>query len=89
VSLRDWGPGRLVAAWVGYWALLLVVEAFPAVVEFLRLQLTHAHGSVSHSFSFDAGLGTILLLFGPPLVLWLLWLRARPRGEPELTQHDR
>jgi hypothetical protein len=42
MMLRNWGLGRLVASWVGYWVL-------------------------------------VLLLVGPPLLMTLLWIAARPR----------
>jgi hypothetical protein len=87
MSLKDWGPGRLAAAWVTYWVLVALVAALPDVIEYLRLQLTDGHGTISHNFSLG-GLGTTLVLFGPPLVLWLFWLRTRPRRDAEVAQRE-
>lgn len=87
MSLRDWGPGRLVTAWVGYWALVALVALFPTLREYIRLQMTGGHGTISQNISLG-GVGTTLVLFGPPLVLWLFWLRARPRRDAEVVQRE-
>lgn len=70
---------QLIASWVLYWIVLLLVAAWRPLVEFLRLQLTGAHGSVS--FSFDGSMLSLALwVAGPPLLLFLAWLPFRSRA---------
>ena len=68
----------LLALWAAYWAGLAAVEAGPARWEFLRLQATSGRGSVSWEFSGSATMLS-LALFGPPLLLWALWLLVPER----------
>jgi hypothetical protein len=88
MALREWGPGRLLAAWVAYWAVVALVAAFPFLMQYLRIMLSDGHGTITQSFSLT-GLETCAILFGPPLVLWALWLRARPRRDEVASEAPR
>lgn len=70
----------LLALWAAYWAGLAAFEAGPVLWEYLRLQATEGHGTVSWSFSGSLTM-LALALFGPPLVLWALWLVVPEREE--------
>jgi hypothetical protein len=76
--LREWGPRHLVAAWVVYWVLLIVVAGFPAIREYVTLQLSDGHGTVSWSFAGSAT-EAALWLCGPPLALAAVWFWTRTR----------
>jgi hypothetical protein len=78
MMLRNWGLGRLVASWVVYWVVLFAVVIGPKAWEIFRLQRRDEHGTVSLTWS-GSTLQMMLLLFGPPLLLTLLWLATRPR----------
>ena len=77
-GLRRWGPRELVASWVVYWTILLVVALWPAIMGWWRIQNTTGHGSVSLSLSWE-GLRTAWWIAGPPLLMWLVWVRTRPK----------
>jgi hypothetical protein len=76
--LRTWGLGRLVASWVAYWAVLLAVALAPVARQYSEIQRTDGHGTIDFSWS-GSSLQAILLIIGPPLVMTLLWIAARPR----------
>lgn len=80
--VRNWRVRDLIVSWILYWVLLIVVVAWRPILEYVRLQLTHGHGSVSVGYS---GSLTQLALWiaGPPLLLWALWLLTRPRRPGE------
>ncbi|HEX6059965.1 MAG TPA: hypothetical protein VFZ11_13225 [Gemmatimonadaceae bacterium] len=76
--LRRWSHRELLGSWVAYWIGLIAVVAAPAFLEWWRLQRTGAHGSVS--VTVDAGAVEMALwIAGPPLLVFVLWLLARPR----------
>ena len=76
--LRRWSHRELLGSWVAYWIGLLAVIAAPAFFEWWRLQRTDGHGSVS--VVVDAGAVEMALwIAGPPLIVFVLWLLARPR----------
>jgi hypothetical protein len=77
--LRRWSHRELLGSWVAYWIGLFAVIAAPAFLEWWRLQRTGAHGRVS--VVVDAGAVEMALwIAGPPLVVFVLWLLARPRS---------
>lgn len=78
MMLRTWGLGRLVVSWVVYWVALMVVALAPLAREYWKIQRTDGHGTIDLSWSGGA-LQAVLLLLGPPLLLTLLWITARPR----------
>ena len=71
--------GRLFAAWMLYWAALLLVQAWPLARAWWRVKRSGGHGTISVSYS--GGLAEAALwIAGPPLlmvVVWLLWTRRR------------
>ena len=76
----------LLALWAAYWAGLAAFEAGPVLWEYLRLQATEGHGTVSWSFSGSLTMLTLALV-GPPLVLWALWLAVPERDERRTARH--
>ncbi len=76
--LRRWRLGRLVASWGAYWAVLLVIALAPVARQYWEIQRTDGHGTIDLSWS-GAPLQANLLIVGPPLVMTLLWIPARPR----------
>jgi hypothetical protein len=78
MMLRNWGLGRLIASWVVYWVLLLAVGLAPLAREYRKIQRTDGHGTIDLSWSGSA-LQAILLVVGPPLLMTMLWVAARPR----------
>jgi hypothetical protein len=70
--------GKLVASWVAYWAALLAVALAPVAGRYWEIQRTGGHGTIDLSWS-GSSLQAILLIVGPPLVMTLLWIVARPR----------
>lgn len=78
-AFRRWQLRHVVWTCIGYWIVLILAKAGPALWEFLRIQLTHGHGSVSVSFS-GSLLSLALWIAGPPLLLLLLWIATRPRA---------
>ena len=77
-GLRSWGLRGLVASWVVYWAVLLVIVLAPFARQYWDLQRTDGHGTINLGYSGSA-LRLVLLLVGPPLLMTLLWIAARPR----------
>ena len=93
--LRGWRSRHLVAAWVAYWAALLIAALGSAIPVAWRVR--DSHGSFTAgindglaSVSIASGgttlwsgavdVGTaVLWIAGPPLLLWLVWLISRPR----------
>jgi hypothetical protein len=83
--LRSWGPGRLVAAWVGYWIALVLVALGPAIPAIWRA--THApagQGNVSGTWG-DHGFSLVISLSGQTLwsgaisgLALTLWLALPP-----------
>jgi hypothetical protein len=78
MMLRNWGLGRLVASWVLYWVVLLAVGLVPIARQYYGVQRSGGHGTIGFSWS-GSWLQMVLLIVGPPLVITLLWLAARPR----------
>lgn len=78
MMLRSWGLGRLVSAWVVYWIVLLAIGLAPLARQYWELERRDGHGTINLNWSGSA-LQTILLVVGPPLLITLLWLAARPR----------
>jgi hypothetical protein len=78
MMLRNWGLGRLVASWVVYWVVLLTIVIAPLARRYFGLQRSDGHGTISLNWS-GSSLQLVLLVLGPPLLLMLLWLAARPR----------
>ena len=78
MMLRSWGLGKLVASWAAYWAVLLVVALAPVARQYWEIQRADGHGTIDLSWS-GSSLHAILLIVGPPLVMTLLWIAARPR----------
>ena len=76
--LRSWGLRRLVVSWAAYWAVLLAVALAPLARQYWEIQRTDGHGTIDLSWS-GSSLQAILLILGPPLVMTLLWIAARPR----------
>lgn len=67
-SLRSFRPRHLLLSWCAYWLALVLVTVGPAL---LAGKTTWA-GSISI-------LTLVLLVAGPPLVLWFFWLAASAR----------
>jgi hypothetical protein len=78
---RDWGVRDLVTAWVLYWVAVLLVFGFPAIRDYVLLQLNDGHGTVSLGYD-GSPLKAALVLCGPPIGLALLWALTRPRPRP-------
>ena len=78
VGLRNWGLGRLATSWMVYWVVLLAIVLAPVVRDDGEIRRTDGHGTISLSWS-GSTLQAILLIVGPPLVLTLFWIAARPR----------
>jgi hypothetical protein len=78
MMLRNWGLGRLVASWVVYWVVLLAVGLVPLARQYREIERTGGHGTINLTWS-GSTLQTILLIAGPPLLMTLLWIAARPR----------
>lgn len=78
MMLRRWGLGRLVASWVVYWTVLLAVTVAPLALKYWEIQRTDGHGTIDFSWS-GSPLQAILLIVGPPLLMTVLWIAARPR----------
>lgn len=78
MRLRNWGLRGLVASWVVYWTVLVVVWLAPLAIRYWELERRSGHGTINLSFSAD-GLSMILLIVGPPLLMTVLWLATRPR----------
>jgi hypothetical protein len=78
MMLRNWGLGRLVASWVVYWVALLAVVLAPLARQLWEIERGDGHGTINLTYSGGA-LKLVLLVVGPPLLLTLLWLAARPR----------
>ena len=76
--LRNWGLGRLVASWVVYWIVLLGVVLAPVTRQYWAIQRSDGHGTIGFTWSGDS-LQLVLLIVGPPLLMTLLWIAARPR----------
>jgi hypothetical protein len=76
--LRTWGLGRLVTSWVVYWVVLLTVALAPVARQYWDLQRNDGHGTISWSWS-GSTVQMVLLVLGPPLLVTLLWIAARPR----------
>ena len=77
--LRRWSHRELLGSWVAYWIGLLAVIAAPAFLEWWRLQRSDGRGTVS--VVVDAGAVEMALwIAGPPLLVFALWLLARPRS---------
>lgn len=76
--LRHWRLGRLVASWIVYWVALLAVALAPLAREYWEIQRTDGHGTIDRSWSGGA-LQAVLLIIGPPLLMTLFWIAARPR----------
>ena len=67
---------------VAYWVLLLLISAWPPLLEFLRLKLSDGHGTVSWELTYDGGpLRAVAILLGPPLGVTALWLWLSRRRE--------
>lgn len=47
LSLPEWRPRHLLAAWIVYWIVLLLAWLGPAIPMLLRLSRTGAHGNAS------------------------------------------
>ena len=78
MMLRSWGLRRLVVSWAAYWAVLLAIALAPLARQYWEIQRTDGHGTIDLSWS-GSSLQAILLILGPPLVMTLLWIAARPR----------
>jgi len=78
MMLRNWGLGRLVASWVVYWVVLLAVGLGPVARQYWKIQRRDGHGTINFTWS-GSSLQMILFIVGPPLLMTLLWLAARPR----------
>jgi hypothetical protein len=78
VMLRNWGLGRLVGSWVVYWVVLLAVVLAPVAREYWEIQRSDGHGTIDFTWS-GRSLQMILLIVGPPLLMTLFWIAARPR----------
>jgi hypothetical protein len=78
VMLRNLGLGRLVASWVVYWVVLLAVVLAPVAREYWEIQRSDGHGTIDFTWS-GSSLQMILLIVGPPLLMTLFWIAARPR----------
>ena len=70
----------LLVLWAAYWAGLVAWEAGPVFLEYVRLQATAGHGTVSWSFSGSLTM-LALAIFGPPLALWAIWLLVPERRD--------
>ncbi len=85
--LQRWHPRHLLASWAAYWVALLAIVLGPSIARWWELQREARHGRVT--FRYEAnGLETALWIAGPPLLLWVLWLAARPRREHVATSRD-
>ena len=78
MMLRRWGLRKLVMSWAAYWAVLLAVALAPVARQYWEIQRTDGHGTIDLSWS-GSSLQAILLIVGPPLLVTLLWIAARPR----------
>jgi hypothetical protein len=78
MMLRNWGLARLVASWVVYWIVLLAVVLAPVARQYWAIQRSDGHGTIGFTWS-GGSLQLVLLLVGPPLLMTLSWLAARPR----------
>jgi hypothetical protein len=76
--LRSWGLRRLVASWIVYWVLLLVGALAPLARQYWEIERTDGHGTIELSWS-GGELQAVLLIFGPPLFITVLWIATRPR----------
>jgi hypothetical protein len=47
LSLRRWRPRHLLAAWLAYWAVLILVKLWPALLAAWRLSRTGSHGNAN------------------------------------------
>jgi hypothetical protein len=75
--LRTWRVRHLVGSWIAYWVVLLLVSLREPIRKYIDIQRSGGAGSVSASVSGDAM--TLLWIVGPPLLLFVLWLAARPK----------
>jgi len=78
MMLRSWALRRLVASWVVYWVVLLVIVLAPFARQYWEIHRADVHGTINLGYSGSA-LRLVLLLVGPPLLMTLLWIAARPR----------
>ena len=78
MMLRTWGLGRLVGSSVVYWVVLLAVGLGPVARQYWEIRRRDGHGTINFTWS-GSSLQMILFIVGPPLLMTLLWLAARPR----------
>jgi hypothetical protein len=78
MSLRTWGWGRIALVWLGYWLLLVVGVLAWAWRDARRLTREYGNADFLHGYAV-AGPAATLALFGPPLLLTVIWLWARRR----------
>ena len=96
LTLPEWRPRHLLAAWIAYWIVLVIGWLGPAIPILFRLSRQGAHGTASlaanggvlsflvsatgHTLMRSVSYGVLtLVLIGPPLLLWTLWVAVRPR----------
>jgi hypothetical protein len=61
-----------------YWIVLLAIGLAPVARQYWEIQRRDGHGTINFNWS-GRSTQIILLLVGPPLVMTVLWLAARPR----------